>query len=203
MVPGKRTVHHACVVPRFSVLASTDGVRALVQESAHEDAARRCGFTRQVWEDEAVSYRAAYEAWKSVGDDPLNVNVAGAVNPPDLGLDSLNAAEIGAVRDVVHALVERERATLEAVGAFADGEDPYMWTAPYGRWDRVDLMVPPGPPELWRGDVFHDDSRPGWAAVIVDLWTWQEGPSDLSLELELETTTNGAVVCTFQNLHVM
>lgn len=190
-------------MPKFSVLASADGVRVLVQESSHEEAARRCGFVAKVWENEAASYRVAYEAWMATGEDPMNVNVAGAVNPAEVGLDSLTPVELDAVRYVVHALVERDTATLEAVGASTDGADPYEWTAPHGRWDRVELVVPPGSPETWRGEVFRDGSRPGWAAVTVGLWTTQEGPSDLSLELELETTLSGAVVSTFQNLHVM
>lgn len=47
------------------------------------------------------------------------------------------------------------------------------------------------------------DSNPPAFSVVVDLWTREEGRSDLTLELELVDRFNGAYDISIQNLHVL
>lgn len=102
--------------------------------------------------------------------------------------------------DFIRALVDRDEAALVAAGAREDGRDPYVWTAPYGRWEHVDLEIPPGEPKRWSGHVVRLAATA--VAVVVDLWTAQEGPSDLSLELEVDVSGSDRLIH-FKDLHVM
>ncbi|HVF74698.1 MAG TPA: hypothetical protein VM938_06590 [Acidimicrobiales bacterium] len=117
-----------------------------------------------------------------------------------LGLGDLAPDELAAVRAVVEALAGRDEAVLRAVGAYDDG-DPYLWTQDYGTWGRVDVVVPPGEPRTWNGWAVRT-TEPGWTSVVVDMWTAQEGRSDLSLELDLHRPANGPVRAVFRLLHV-
>jgi hypothetical protein len=121
----------------------------------------------------------------------------------DLPLDALDERELEATVRVVRALVDRDRTVLESIGAYEGGADPYVWTENYGRWGRVELMVPPGDPKAWSGSVIRrDDDR--WIGVCVDMWTRQEGRSDLTLELDLTRGRSGTVPSPrFVGLHVM
>ena len=121
----------------------------------------------------------------------------------DDGLQSLSAPEREAVERFVRALVDHEVETLASTGALAGGSDPYLWTRNYGQWGDVDLIVPPGPSIRWGGSVIRAEARPGWAGVVVDMWTQQEGRSDLSLELDLATDEDATVTVQFIGLHVM
>ena len=47
------------------------------------------------------------------------------------------------------------------------------------------------------------DSDPAAFSVVVDLWTAEEGRSDLTLELELVDRFEGAYDVMIQNLHVL
>lgn len=48
------------------------------------------------------------------------------------------------------------------------------------------------------------DDQPGLSQLVIDLWTAEEGRSDLSLELNLRTDTDtGRVQGEYINLHVM
>ena len=82
-------------------------------------------------------------------------------------------------------------------------EDPYIWTHHYGGWGTVDLIIPPGDPHHWAGGVERDNPSPTGTPVRIDMWTEQEGPSDLSLEAELIRGHDGDVTARFDNLHVM
>lgn len=120
-----------------------------------------------------------------------------------LVLADLPADELAAVRTVVEALAGHDEAVLRSVGALDNGMDPYVWTRDYGTFGAVDLVVPPGDASTWSGWVVRSADRRGWAAVVVDMWTEQEGRSDLSLELELERRPDGPVRAAFHGLHVL
>jgi hypothetical protein len=127
----------------------------------------------------------------------------------DRGLEELAADELAAVERTVRALVAHDVAWLEAIGAYDGQSDPYVWTRDYGRWDHVDLAVPPGQPASWEGSVIRSDPQAASEAgadpayVVVDMWTAQEGRSDLSLELDLAAGPDGSVSTRFRGLHVM
>lgn len=119
------------------------------------------------------------------------------------GLQELTTAELAAVEAIVRALVAGDVEALRAAGGFDDGADPWLWTRDYGDHGRVELVVPPGDPRDWDGAVYRSDTDPTLAAVEVDMWTAQEGRSDLTLQLDLVPTPTGAVTPTFRDLHVL
>ena len=118
--------------------------------------------------------------------------------PEDL---TLTDDELNAVADFVRALVEHDDDYLRAGGAYDHG-DPYAWTRSYGRWGDVELVMPPGDPQTWisYGIRAAGDAR---ASVGVAMWTKEEGRSDLTLELELESRSDGTIDARFRGLHVM
>jgi len=99
-------------------------------------------------------------------------------------------------------------------GLKRDGIDPFpeadlgLWIREYGRapgsdepgratlvplpdeaWESAEaICVAPGPPRVW--------------AFVVDLWTAEEGRSDLSMEGEVTETPNGLAVVV-SDIHVM
>lgn len=116
----------------------------------------------------------------------------------------LSDAESDYLVQVVRALVHGDRDVLEDIGAYAHGNDPYRWTRDYGHRGEVHFIMPPGDIGDWPVDVMQVDDRPGVSFLVVDLWTAEEGRSDLSLELNLSTDKDGgAVHGEFVNLHVM
>jgi hypothetical protein len=118
--------------------------------------------------------------------------------PEDL---TLTPDELSAVADFVRALVEHDDDYLQAGGAFDHG-DPYEWTRNYGRWGDVDLVMPPGDPQTWISYATRSDEDTK-ASVGVAMWTMEEGRSDLTLELDLESRSDGAIDARFRGLHVM
>lgn len=101
-------------------------------------------------------------------------------------LGELGAAELDTIRSVVRALVDRDRAALEAFGAYEHG-DPYESTLGWRKWPRVDLVMPDGAPATWEGEAYGvaTDDNP-WVAVDIRMWTAQEqGPSELVLHLDV------------------
>ena len=99
-------------------------------------------------------------------------------------------------------------------GLKRDGIDPYqdrdlgLWIREYGRapktsepgggtlvplpekaWDSAEVVFEaPGPPRVW--------------GIVVDLWTAEEGRSDLSMEAEVTETSDGLRVVV-ADIHVM
>lgn len=118
-----------------------------------------------------------------------------------LGGESLTDAELATVIRVVQALVDHDVDYLRPTGAYADGGDPYMWTRHWRLWDHVDLVTPPGDPRTWMRGVIRGGDNP-WVAVDIDMWTKQEGRSDLTLSIELNTEPDGVKVL-FRSLRVM
>lgn len=120
------------------------------------------------------------------------------------GPELLTDGEATLVKRLMRALVDGDRDVLDEVGAFVDDRDPYMWTHEYGRFGHVHFAMPPVEFSEWDVSVLHVDDRPGESQVIVGMWTREEGASDLSLEIILNTdATSGVVRGEFDNLHVM
>ena len=107
----------------------------------------------------------------------------------------LTEEEMAVTAAAVRAVVEGDRAALQAMKAFESG-DPYEWTG------HVHLVLPPGDPRTWTINAIRGDDE-GWLAVEVDMWTREEGRSDLTLELELRRQDDGSLRAEFHNLHVM
>jgi hypothetical protein len=103
--------------------------------------------------------------------------------------------------EAVRAVVEREQPALEAMNAYERG-DPYEFTHDYARWGGVHLVMPPGNPRTWVITVMRADDA-GWVAVEVEMWTREEGRSDLTPEVELERQPDGRLRTEFRNLPVM
>lgn len=97
---------------------------------------------------------------------------------------TLTPDELGVVVGVVRALAEHDSSYLRQIGAYARERDPYEWTRDYGPWDQVNLVMPSGDPQTWIGFVSRS-ADPPVAHVGVEMWTEQEGRSDLTLELEI------------------
>lgn len=116
----------------------------------------------------------------------------------DLGAESLNESELAAVVRVVRALIDHHESFLRDIGAYEKG-DPYSETQPWRLWDHVDLVMPRGDPREWKMNVFRGQDPPGFA-LEIEMWTEQEGRSDLTLEIEM---TTDAERITWVNLHVM
>jgi hypothetical protein len=141
----------------------------------------------------------AYERYLLSGFDPLAD--LPAPESPKTEADQLTEDEMAATVAAVRAVIERERPTLEAMGA-CDHGDPYEFTREYGRWGEVHLVMPPGNPRAWVINVTRADDDE-WVVIAVEMWTREEGRSDLTLELELERQPDGRLRSQFHNLHVM
>jgi hypothetical protein len=91
-------------------------------------------------------------------------------------------------------------------GLKRDGIDPYpeadlgLWIRQYGP---SGATVVPLPPEAWTSsEAIAIDGQPGVWAIVVDIWTTDESPSDLTLEATVTESAEGISV-TVDNLHVM
>ena len=186
----------------FLVLAKADGSDRTLVCVDQRAAARQNGYTMNLFCVDAPTRGFARVAWDAHRGDRA-INYSGRVTDDDWGLESLADQERQAVVALVAALVDEDFDALAAAGAYESGSDPYIWTNEYGRWGSVHLVMPPGDPRHWSGGVERPDGLPGPVSVIVDMWTAEEGPSDLSLEAELRTSADGAVVAQFHGLHVM
>jgi hypothetical protein len=112
--------------------------------------------------------------------------------------DELVALELEVVVDAVRGVVDADPVALRAMEASGD---PYLWTRDWGLWHQVTLRMPFGPPETWDIAVVRFDD--GNCAADVTMWTREEGPSDLTLQLELQHKANGTISAIFNDLHVM
>jgi len=111
----------------------------------------------------------------------------------------LSPAALRAVEDAVRAVVAHDDERLRAIAP--DVGDLYTWTRDYGTYGDVDLVIPPGAPAEWRIDTV--DVVDGSKSVDVEMWTKQEGRSDLTLELELREVAPDEWEPRILNLHVM
>lgn len=85
---------------------------------------------------------------------------------------------IRAIEDCVRAVVREQ--------SIAPDAERYEWARDYGSYGTVDLVVPPGEAAQWPGSATRVEQAPeDTYFVVVDMWTKQEGHSDLSLEMVL------------------
>ena len=111
----------------------------------------------------------------------------------------LPTAALHAIEEAVRAVVGHDRERLRVIAA--DVGDLYVWTRQHGSHDTVDLVMPPGSVDEWPLDIC--DVNDGSKHVIVDMWTEQEGRSDLSLELELREAPTDVWETRVLDLHVL
>ena len=111
----------------------------------------------------------------------------------------LSSAALRAVEDAVGAVVAQDDERLRVIAP--DVGDLYVWTHDYGTYGEVELVMPPRAPAEWRIDTVDavDDGK----SVDVEMWTKQEGRSDLTLELELREVAPDEWEPRILNLHVM
>lgn len=109
---------------------------------------------------------------------------------------------IVAVKDVIHSLAKGDYETLEADGRAGrlSAEDLRVAVATYGGT----LIIPPD--EAWEEELLREAAPVGgqgnsWA-LVANLWTVEEGRSDLSLEATAEARPEGVRV-SIEDLHVL
>jgi hypothetical protein len=141
----------------------------------------------------------AYERFLLSGFDPLGDLPAPKERSTEVG--ELRDEELACVVRAVRGVVARDPDVSRELGmAGVDDEDPYIWTTRYGRWGTVDILVPPGDPRSWTVGVIRYDAG---VDVDVDMWTRQEGRSDLTLRLRLKPGPGGSIDASFHGLYVM
>ena len=111
----------------------------------------------------------------------------------------LTPAAMRAVEDAVRAVVTHDDDRLRVIAP--DVGDLFVWTRDYGTHGDVELVLPPGPSAEWSIDAI--DMVDGGKHVEVDMWTKQEGRSDLTLELHLHEVAPGEWEPRILNLHVL
>jgi hypothetical protein len=119
----------------------------------------------------------------------------------DPGVELLTDAELAAVVRVVRAFVDHDEVVLRDVGAYAHG-DPYEETRHWRLWDHVDLVMPPGDPRTWTMLVLRGPDTP-WISLDVEMWTEQEGRSELTLVMEMRVDADDGPMTTVAYLHVL
>jgi hypothetical protein len=148
--------------------------------------------------------RCRGEVWSDMEVAPAPAEWTPNLGPPLLeepGVEALSDDEFAALGRFVRALVNHDEAVLREAGAYDHG-DPYEFTRRWRLWDHVDLIMPPGEPRTWQMHVFrHRSDLP--ASIVFDMFTEQEGRSDLTLEVDLVAGTDGGPLVRFGNLHVM
>lgn len=69
--------------------------------------------------------------------------------------------------------------------------------------DYGNTLVPLPPEALDQAEVYPFEGDPGSCVAEVDLWTREEGRSDLTLEVMLESRDDGGYDVSVRNIHVM
>jgi hypothetical protein len=107
-------------------------------------------------------------------------------------------------RPALAAVVER-LAAGDFAGLKRDGIDPYpdadlsLWIRNYGS---AGATIVPLPEEAWESAGAIPTVRPGEWAIVVDLWTREEGKSDLSMEATVLDSPGGISVV-INSIHVL
>lgn len=113
----------------------------------------------------------------------------------------LSDAQLAVVADAVDAVVERDPTRLSRL--LGDADALYTWTRDHGEWDEIELARPPGDPCEWNLDTVDIAVKPAQVHVVVEMWTRQEGRSDLSLELTLRADASDGWTAHIHDLHVL
>jgi hypothetical protein len=113
----------------------------------------------------------------------------------------VNSAFTTAVRIAVDLLVRGEYAVIESMthGHRLSATELRRAVEDYGRH----LVLPPEDEWTHLDVVGITGSEPAAYHVVVDLWTAEEGRSDLSLELQLEERYPGAYEVEVLGIHVL
>lgn len=114
-----------------------------------------------------------------------------------------------ALSEVVDRLVAGDYEGLkhDRIDPYAD-RDLGLWIREYGRAPGSDepgrATLVPLPEEAWDWAevVFEDSGPPRVWGVVLDLWTLEEGHSDLSMEAEV-TATSGGLRVVVSDIHVL
>lgn len=117
------------------------------------------------------------------------------------------------LRPALSAVVDR-LVVADYEGLKRDRIDPFedrdlgLWVREYGRVPgsdapgRATLVPLPGEAWDWAQVVFEHPGPPRAWGVVVDLWTLEEGHSDLSMEAEVTETADGLSVVV-SDIHVL
>src|SRR5829696_5833619 len=114
-------------------------------------------------------------------------------------LRTLTPGALRAVEDALRAVVAHDDERLRVVAPAAG--DLFEWTRDYGTYGNVKLVLPPGSPAQWSIDT--TDVFDGRKHLAVEMWTKQEGRSDLTLELHLREVAPGEWEPRILDLHVL
>lgn len=104
------------------------------------------------------------------------------------------------IQGVVDKLIRGDYAAVETLtaGQRLSAREMEHAIAEYGR-----RLVPPPPDSSPRSVVEIEASNPDQWSVYVDLWTAEEGRSDLTLELTLTESTRDTYDVQIDNIHVL
>jgi hypothetical protein len=105
-----------------------------------------------------------------------------------------------AVKAITDLLVEGD---YRAVERMTDGRRLTADQIEQAVLDYGNTLVPLPPEALDHLDVYTSTSDPRLSGVEVDLWTREEGRSDLTLEVMLESRDDGGYDVSVRNIHVM
>jgi hypothetical protein len=111
----------------------------------------------------------------------------------------LTPGALRAVEDAVRAVVARDDERLRVVAP--DAGDLFKWTRDYGAYGDVELVLPPGTPAQWSIDT--TDVFDGRKHLAIEMWTREEGRSDLTLELHLQQVAPDEWEPRVLDLHVL
>jgi hypothetical protein len=111
----------------------------------------------------------------------------------------LTPGALRAVEYAVQAVVAHDNDRLRVV---APGPaDLFKWTRDYRSKGDVQLVLPPGAPAEW--SIETTDMFDGRKHLAVEMWTEQEGRSDLTLELHLREVAPDEWEPRILDLHVL
>jgi hypothetical protein len=112
------------------------------------------------------------------------------MTPQQVAVRVLVALLVAGDYDVAAAMTRNDRLSAEELRNAIARYGRTLVPLPEDQWDRLDVVAIDGREH----PTFH---------VVLDLWTAEEGRSDLSLELELTDRYGGAFETRILDLHVL